>query len=136
MSDYRNTTTDPAYRPTLIEPARGSNTMWFIIGAVVIAIAIIAYAMTGGNNPTPRDGAATTGDTNVTVQPAPATDPAPATEPAATMEATPTTDPAPATEPAATMEATPTTEPAPVTEPAPLTEPAPATGTAPAPAAP
>ncbi len=106
-------------------PRGSNNTLYFIVGALVIAVLIIGWFMYGGDDvddavdvdvttEEPATPGAADVDTNVTVEtpaaPA-ATEPAPATpEPAAPA----TTEPAPAT-----------TEPAPATPPA--TEPAPAT---------
>jgi hypothetical protein len=98
-------------RGTPREPRGSNNTLYFIVGALVIAVLIIGWFMYGGDEPdgvddvTVEESAAPAGDTNVTVD----TDP-PAAEPAA-----PAAEPAaPAAEPAA-----PAAEPAaPATEPA------------------
>ena len=104
-------------------PRRGSgSSMWFIIGALVVAVLIIGWFFMGGDDPAvdpdvnvTTEGTTTppaAGDTNVTVTPpAGGTTTEPATPPAAD-----TTAPAPAA-PATTDPATP-----------------PAGGTAPAPA--
>jgi len=101
-------------------PRRGSgSSMWFIIGALVVAVLIIGWFMYGGDAPDGDvDGTVTTegtttppaGDTNVTVTPPAATTTEPATPPAA--EPAPA-EPAPApAEPATPPPAEPATPPA------------------------
>ena len=114
-------------------PRRGSgSSMWFIIGALVVAVLIIGWFFMGNNTPdgdadvnvTP-EGTTTppaAGDTNVTVTPPAASTTTTTTEPATPPAAEPA--PAPAPEPAAPASGT-TTDPA-----------APASGTTTDPAAP
>jgi len=97
-------------------PRRGSgSSMWFIIGALVVAVLIIGWFMYGGDAPdgdvdtnVTTEGTTTppaAGDTNVTVTPPAATTTEPATPPAA--------EPAPApAEPATPPPAEPATPPA------------------------
>jgi hypothetical protein len=103
------------------DPRGSNNSLYFIVGALVIAVLIIGWFMYGGETATdPADVDVTTeepaapaGDTNVTVTPAPepATPEPAAPEPAATPEPAtpPAAEPAPAAPPA---------EPAPATPPA------------------
>ena len=82
-------------------PRSSNNTMYLIVGALVIAVLIIGWFMYG------RGGETASPPTPTATEPAtpPATEPAPATPPA--------TEPAPATPPAAETPATPPAEPAP-----------------------
>lgn len=89
-------------------PSSGSGaTLWFLLGGVVIAIAVIAYFVLGDGMQTSTSPAPTGGDVSINVDTAPAADPAPtaAPTPAPATEATPT-ETAPAT-PIPAPEATP-----------------------------
>lgn len=108
------------------DPRGSNNSLYFIVGALVIAVLIIGWFMYGGETATDatdvdvttEEPAAPAGDTNVTVTPAPEPAEPAATEPAAPATTEPAT-PEPATPPAAEpAPATPPAEPAPATPPA------------------
>lgn len=91
-------------------PRGSNNSLYFIVGALVIAVLIIGYFMYGGDTVDDPDVNVTTGEpaapaagadanADITIDtPAPA--PAPATPPAADAPATPPAADAPATPPA------------------------------------
>ncbi len=107
-------------------PRGSNNALYFIVGALVVAVLVIAWFMYGGADPdagTAGTGAATeeTGgapaadaDANVTVE----TPAAPAATDTETAPAAPATDVAPAPEPAPAAPAVPAVQPAPATPPA------------------
>ncbi len=95
MADTRTTTT-PTYTTVSTEKS-GSGALWFIVGGVVVAIAVIAWLLAGGSVSTPS-ASAPAGDVSISVEdnsapsttnvePAPV-EPAPA-EPAPAPEAAP-----------------------------------------------
>jgi hypothetical protein len=94
-------------RGTPRDPRGSNNTLYFIVGALVIAVLIIGWFWMGGEEPDDVDSVTVeesatppaAGDTNVTVETpaAPAAEPAPAapaTEPAPAAPAEPATPPA------------------------------------------
>ena len=85
------------------KPSGSNNTLYFIVGALVVAVLIIGWFMYGGEDEMP--------DTVETTIETPA-------EPAAPLEPAPAPEPAPSPEP--------TPAPAPEPTPAPAPEPAPA----------
>jgi hypothetical protein len=90
------------------QPRGSNNTLYFIVGALVIAVLIIGWFIYG------RDGTEPVSDTMTTEEPM-APEPAPATEPPApepAPEPTPTPEPAPEPAPAPAPAPEPTTPPA------------------------
>ena len=94
-------------------PRRGSGSMWFILGAIVVAVLIIGWFLYGGEpdvadiddpdvNVTTEGTPAPAGDTNITVEPTtpPAGGTATTPEPATPPPAEPATPPAGGTAPA------------------------------------
>ena len=86
------------------QPRGSNNTLYFIVGALVIAVLIIGWFIYG------RDGTEPVSDTMTTEEPM-APEPAPATEPPA-PEPAPEPTPEPAPEPAPAPAPEPTTPPA------------------------
>jgi len=114
-------------------PQRSNNTLYFIVGALVVAVLIIAWFLYGGEDPVDAVGDQTTTeqpatapagvDATITTEPA---EPATVTEPAEPEPAAPATTTEPASpEPAAPAETAPVApaEPPPAT-PEPATPPA------------
>lgn len=115
MQDPKIQGRDPAYNPNVgHEPARekGNNSIFFILGAIVVALAVIFFLVSGGDDATDATAPAENGvviENNAATDPAPVapdapdpvvTDPAPdATAPAETAP-TPAPD-APAVDPVA-----------------------------------
>lgn len=71
---------------------RGSNTLAYLIGGLVIALGLLAFLFYGGSN---RD-VTTTGSTATQTETAPSASPPPSTPGPATVPATPTSPPSPA----------------------------------------
>ena len=122
MADYTKPDYTPPNQPTYVqEPAKSGSTIYFILGALVVAVALIGWSLSGGSGPDTPNSAARDTNTNVTIE-APAANPAAtpdATAPAEAVPAPAESMPAPATgsnDPAATAPAAPTaTTPAPAT---------------------
>lgn len=71
--------------------AEGSAMLWFLMGGVVVVLAIVAYFVLGDGTMMSGTSKPTGGNVSVNVESngAPATEAAPATEPAATTEPAP-----------------------------------------------
>ena len=78
--------------------ARGSNTLAYLIGGLVIALGLLAFLFYGGSD---RDDVSTTGSTATQTETAPSTSPRPASPAPSTAPATPSSpsSPAPSTAP-------------------------------------
>jgi len=120
MDETRNVKTPTGtYRSveTRVDSSAGNNTIWFILGGVVVVVAVIAYFAMGSGTLTRTDTPSTGGDVSVTIggnggatgQPG---NVAPAPDAPSAVEALP-----PATQPEVAPEPTPAPTPAP--EPAP-----------------
>lgn len=91
-------TTQHVTRETRIEKRSGSTAMAFIVGGVVVAVAILAWVVFGGGDgsaPADATGPAAGDTTNITVE-TPAPDIAPADDAAAPSDPAPAEDAAPA----------------------------------------
>ena len=88
------TTTFTTINPTEPKPAEGSTMLWFLMGGVVVVLAIAAYFVLGDGAMTSGSSKPTGGNVSVDVE----TNEAPAAEamPAPATEAAPTTEGAPA----------------------------------------
>lgn len=82
-------------------PPRGSsnNTLYFIVGALVIAVLIIGWVIYGRDGGTEPASDATTTEEPMAPEPAPSAEPAPPPEPVPPPEPAPTPTPAPAPTP-------------------------------------
>ncbi len=87
------TTTHTTINRTETKPTGGGATLWFLLGGVVVVLAIVAYFVLGDATMTSGSSEPTGGNVSVNVEtneaPAAESEPAPATEPAPSTEEAP-----------------------------------------------
>ncbi|MBQ0749200.1 MAG: hypothetical protein KBT70_03280 [Roseovarius sp.] len=62
------TTTYTTVNRTVEKQSGSGATLWFLLGGIVVVVAVIAYFMFGEGVPTPQSSAPTSGNVSVTVE--------------------------------------------------------------------
>jgi hypothetical protein len=106
MSDYRTTT--PSNTTVSTRRESGSGALWFIVGGIVVALAVIGYFLTGGElgvtSSTTAPAGAPAGDVSISIEdnasPAPTVEAPPPEAAPAPVETAPADTALPETAPA------------------------------------